>query len=399
MQVDNFILNKIIYYLHNDEKLVLKLVCHKLNNDIKIKYKTHLCAYAAANGYLNLLEYAHKNKFKLSIDAYYLSLMVGSLECVKYTSQNIRGFISQYNIALAAGSGSLECLQQIYNKSYVLYEASVMAAAAGSLECLKYICKNNGEIGEWTCEAAAGAGSLKCLKYLYSKYCEWSPSTCAMAARANSIRCLRYAYENDCDWDSWTCEAAARAGSLECLHYAVSNGCHLNNACTNAAAAGSLVCLKYAHNSGALWDEKTCEAAVMANTKCGNYIHDEGCELGNFLSDIILIVKTRKYKNLYEKAPWNENLCCNNIQGKASLECLKYLHENRCPWDARTTLAAVVNNSIECLKYAVENGCPIDTKTYYEACSFHDVDMANYIYKYLSPDEKLKIEVKFKNYI
>lgn len=39
------------------------------------------------------------------------------------------------------------------------------------------------------------------------------------------------------------------------------------------------------------------------------------------------------------------------------LECLKYLHENGCEWDWRTTAWAVWLFHPECLEYARENGC------------------------------------------
>jgi hypothetical protein len=42
----------------------------------------------------------------------------------------------------------------------------------------------------------------------------------------------------------------------------------------------------------------------------------------------------------------------------SDLECLKYLHENGCPWDEETCYVAALSGHLECLKYAQENGCP-----------------------------------------
>ena len=42
------------------------------------------------------------------------------------------------------------------------------------------------------------------------------------------------------------------------------------------------------------------------------------------------------------------------------LECLKYLHENGCPWDEDTTRNAAGGGHLECLKYLHKNGCPCD---------------------------------------
>ena len=45
------------------------------------------------------------------------------------------------------------------------------------------------------------------------------------------------------------------------------------------------------------------------------------------------------------------------------IECLKYAHENECPWDEKTCCGAAETGHLECLKYAHENGCPWDEDT------------------------------------
>ena len=37
--------------------------------------------------------------------------------------------------------------------------------------------------------------------------------------------------------------------------------------------------------------------------------------------------------------------------------CLKYAHENGCPWDKDTCRQSQRGN-LKCLKYAIDNGCP-----------------------------------------
>ena len=39
------------------------------------------------------------------------------------------------------------------------------------------------------------------------------------------------------------------------------------------------------------------------------------------------------------------------------LECVKYLHENGCPWNEKSCVAASRNGHLEILKYLHENGC------------------------------------------
>ena len=59
------------------------------------------------------------------------------------------------------------------------------------------------------------------------------------------------------------------------------------------------------------------------------------------------------YKNGYR-------LCkqtCYNAAG-AHIECLKYAHENGCPWDVNTYLAAKRDRFNGCSEYVRKHGCP-----------------------------------------
>ena len=54
----------------------------------------------------------------------------------------------------------------------------------------------------------------------------------------------------------------------------------------------------------------------------------------------------------------NECKCPNDAAKNGHLECLKYLHENGCPWDKWSCEFASKNGHLEILKYLHENGCP-----------------------------------------
>ena len=43
---------------------------------------------------------------------------------------------------------------------------------------------------------------------------------------------------------------------------------------------------------------------------------------------------------------------------RGNLECLRYLHENGCPWTASAYLAAAEGGHLDCVRYIVENGGP-----------------------------------------
>ena len=54
--------------------------------------------------------------------------------------------------------------------------------------------------------------------------------------------------------------------------------------------------------------------------------------------------------------PWGDT--CTAAAANGHLACLKYAHENGCPWNSTTCEAAAAAHHLTCLQYACENGCP-----------------------------------------
>ena len=52
---------------------------------------------------------------------------------------------------------------------------------------------------------------------------------------------------------------------------------------------------------------------------------------------------------------------------------LKYLHENGCPWDEGTCVAAAKGGHLDVLKYAHKNGCPCDLQRCLQVASSDEV--------------------------
>ena len=63
---------------------------------------------------------------------------------------------------------------------------------------------------------------------------------------------------------------------------------------------------------------------------------------------------------------------CYWAASRGHIECLKYAHENGCPWNEDTSFWAAFNREgsgyngqfEECLVYLYDNGCPGDEYTY-----------------------------------
>ncbi len=182
---------------------------------------------------------------------------------------------------------------------------------------------------------AAEYGSLGCLKYLHENGYEWNEHTTSNAADRGKLDCLMYAHENGCPWAKNTINMAAFRGHLDCVQYAIQNGCPWDNTTMKCAAIrGHLDCMICLHHHGVGWSPNVTEWAD--SLECLKYAHQNGCPWS--------------YKTMIRAAEYNR------------LECLKYAHQNGCPWRYDVTYTAAQFGQLECLMYACENGCPIDLK-------------------------------------
>jgi len=81
-------------------------------------------------------------------------------------------------------------------------------------------------------------------------------------------------------------------------------------------------------------DDEICEYfSSVGNLDCLKYCHENGC-------------------------PWYEDTCSSAAKN-GHFECLKYAHENDCSWCEETCSSAVSNGHLKCLKYAHENDCEL----------------------------------------
>lgn len=67
--------------------------------------------------------------------------------------------------------------------------------------------------------------------------------------------------------------------------------------------------------------------------------------------------------------PWDAS-ACSNASKNNHLDCLKYAHTHGCPWDAQTTCQALQLLHTECFLYARDHGCPCDAASCSAAARF-----------------------------
>ena len=97
-----------------------------------------------------------------------------------------------------------------------------------------------------------------------------------------------------------------------------------------AASKGLFYAMKFLIDKGIKNYKITGNAAMNGHLDCLKYAHENGC-------------------------PWSENTCYSAAR-YGHLDCLKYAHKNGCSWTKETCIAATENNHVDCLKYAFENG-------------------------------------------
>ena len=100
--------------------------------------------------------------------------------------------------------------------------------------------------------------------------------------------------------------------------------------------------------------------AKIGYLHCLRYAHENGCPW-NYNTCVYAAkeghLECLKYAH-ENGCPWDEDTCSYAAARRGTLECIKYAHENGCPWDEETIKSATRRGNLECLKYARENDCP-----------------------------------------
>jgi hypothetical protein len=123
----------------------------------------------------------------------------------------------------------------------------------------------------------------------------------------------------------------------------------------------------------------TSISKLLLGIKLGNIKLEEktyyGILSGGYL-DVLKYIneKTGCFKNCSTTA-------CSIAAGNGDLNCLKYLHENNCPWSVITCSNAAERGHLDCLKYAHENGCPWNTTTFAWAAQNGHLDCLKYLHE------------------
>ncbi len=220
-------------------------------------------------------------------------------------------------------------------------EASCAAAAAGHVHLLEWLRTYDARsvYSSSTPYAATRAGRLDVMQWLRANGCVegWDVWLMQSVAGAGHLALLQALRAQGCAWDAdIKCYSAARGGRLEVLQYLHRAGCTLgDDICVGAACGGSVEVLKYVRAHGAPWsiEEVVAAAADAGAVAMLQYLAAEGAVL-------------------------DRHIMHRTIKGDGGLEAVRWLHEQGCPWDARSCKLAVKEGKLDMLLYLLQHGCP-----------------------------------------
>jgi hypothetical protein len=153
-----------------------------------------------------------------------------------------------------------------------------------------------------------------------------------------------------------------------------------------AAKKGNLHLLKSIYEGGmGQWPNetvvglyKTC--AEVGHLNCLRYLHDQGCPWSSSACSAAAQgghLECLQY--LHEQGcPCTVWVCSSAAEG-GHLACLMYAHEHGIPWHALTCSKAAAGGHLPCLQYAHERGCPLNDYTCRLAAQFGQLACLKYL--------------------
>ena len=227
-----------------------------------------------------------------------------------------------------------------------------VAAYWGHLSALKLFTQESGKRYLTTglfCYAAEG-GQLDVVVWLKSEGCAWDNKMCVVAAQEGHLDLLKYARAHGCPCDEWICASAAKGGQLHDDCQWPTPGQLLSLV---AAGEGQFKVLKW------LTEERLC---ILEEQTFAYAASAGSMEMLRWLKD--------------QECPW-DSLACN---GAASLEVLQWLRSNGCPWDGYTIEFSAARGQLEQLKWAHEQGgAPLCLDTFIEAAAGGHIEVLSWL--------------------
>lgn len=294
---------------------------------------------------------------------------LGDIEILKYLHKTGYSFVNAGQFAVSADQpGVLEYLMENGEplEQKLLFQA---AFEEKSIKCVKFFRNKGWPWPSGPCQRALSSGSLPLLQYVREQGCAWGPRHIFYdrAIQEDFFDCVKYAHEHGCPATIGAMQSAAYQGNLKFLTYFHSQGFLWDvHVASSAARKGHVSCLQFLHENGCPWGVFTSRSAVHGGLACLKYVCENGCPINEMVYSEAARTGDVSILNYLKTLSCARDISACVLAAKMGhLECLKYLHQDGCPWgDEQICVAAAETGKLECLKFALQNGCPISNVTF-----------------------------------
>ena len=347
-----------------------------------------ICTTAVKFGQLEILKYLHENRFPWNEETFNEAISSKrELEYLDYLYENKCPW-NESTFVEAAYKGGLNYVKYLYEHKCPWNEYTFKVAIWSGLNYVKYLYERNCPINhENILDIIEGDQNFNILKYLVNsgyKISKWNLKPCLNGVRKGDIEFLKNYHKNFDDLSykfnvPIICTTAVKCRKMEVLKYLHENKFPWDEETFKEGISQGIGYVEYLYENKCPWNEETFNYAIHKNLDFVRYLYDRKCPMNK--DKVIEIIVTEKYFNILKYFVdvgypiLNEKIFSSFSY---NLEYIKYLHENKCPWDESVTYRASEN--IECLKYLHENGYPWNKRSYVNAIKINNFECVKYLY-------------------
>ena len=328
-----------------------------------------------------------------------------------YYKRNANKIRKDMFIATCANSVSmLETFRKFHTLEAKCIESAILK---GNEECVIHLYVNECSWGNGIFPESKSWSNSSLVSFLYENKCplsrqegkdiviqdKWDSSVLEHCGIRGNLTSVKFFHEEfirtgqDITWDKWAISRISRNGHLNCLKYFHENGCQwVEYTLTHAIKNNHIDCVKYIIDNIKFDDRIYIRDIVLTKTASeGNidlllYLADKGCNIcADTYTKICEKGDINTLKRLHEASVKRKEKCYwSRYAFRAaaicgSLDCIKYLYENGCPFGAVATSAAAKYGHLDCLKFLYENGCSTTVTAYNNAVNSGYTDCVEYL--------------------
>ena len=325
---------------------------------------------AVKSGHLNVVQYCEGNGWNINNYHFvYTAAEFGHLDIVRYLHEE-RGLPLRATASeVAVKNGKLEVLKYLHEMN-TPWDPRVANSAAlnadPNFECLKFCVANGCALDRFALEKVTRKGDLQMIQILHEAGAPWhrdNIETIYLYGRSNRFNILKYCVDNGLELDGRACKLAVRHNDLKGLQYLREKGAPWDASLPTLCAWGTknVELLKLCLSNGC--PVNGADACEIASRSGGlehlKYLRNEGCQWDKRTTQYANRVDILRYA-VENGCPVNGPEACAAAVRQASIEKLIYLRKPGYNWDARTSFEAAAKSYLDFLKYCIENGCPVD---------------------------------------